>query len=311
MGGTSRLSLASGDVIMPDSMDSPKSETPAAQSSYTVDLPPEETFYQAHEPVILGAGFIVLVLASWELYPVIFGLSKGTQLFFAAPSDVVGALYNLLILGEKLPMVGTIWDHFNASTGTFLFGLGLSIIVALPLGVALGRSQTVDAIFDPFITAFNATPRLVFLPIVLIWFGVGFWTVIAIVFMGAVFPLLINTYAGVKNADRLLINVVRSFGANEWQINKLVVLPNSLPFIIAGLRLAIGRAILGVVVAEFFGGTEFGLGVVMVQASQGYRVDILFAVLIIFMAVSLLITAAVKQIENRLSRWRPAKVKTF
>jgi len=295
---------------MPDSMDT-ATKTTAVEPSYTAPPPAEETFYEAHEPAILGTGFIFAVLAIWELYPAIFGLSKGMKLFFATPSDITGALFNLLILNQKLPMVGTIWNHFNASTGTFLFGLGLSIIVALPLGVVLGRSQTVDAMFDPFITAFNATPRLVFLPIVLIWFGVGFWTVIVIVFIGAVFPLLINTYAGVKNADRLLINVVRSFGANEWQINKLVVLPNSLPFIIAGLRLAIGRAILGVVVAEFFGGTEFGLGVVMVQASQGYRVDILFAVLIIFMVVSLVITAGVKQIESRLSRWRPAKVKTF
>ncbi len=293
---------------MADSIDL---EISAVEVSYMAPPASEETFYEAHEPAILGTGFIVAVFAIWELYPAIFGLSKGMKLFFATPSDIVSALFNLLILGEKLPMVGTIWNHFNASTGSFLFGLGLSIIVALPLGVVLGRSQTVDAMFDPFITAFNATPRLVFLPIVLIWFGVGFWTVIAIVFMGAVFPLLINTYAGVKNADRLLINVVRSFGASEWQINKLVVLPNSLPFIIAGLRLAIGRAILGVVVAEFFGGTEFGLGVIMVQASQSYRVDILFAVLIIFMAVSLLITAAVKKIENRLSRWRPPKVKTF
>ena len=293
-------------------MDTPSMATSTVEpSTYIAPPPAEETYYEAHEPTILGGGFILAVFAVWELYPAIFGLSKGMKLFFATPSDIIAALYSLLILNEKLPMVGTIWQHFNASTGTFLFGLGLSIIVALPLGVVLGRSQTVDAMFDPFITAFNATPRLVFLPIVLIWFGVGFWTVIAIVFLGAVFPLLINTYAGVKNADKLLINVVRSFGANEWQINKLVVLPNSLPFIIAGLRLAIGRAILGVVVAEFFGGTEFGLGVIMVQASQSYRVDILFALLIIFMVVSLLITAAVKQIENRLSRWRPAKIKTF
>ena len=177
--------------------------------------------------------------------------------------------------------------------------------------MALGRSKTIDAMVDPFVTAFNATPRLVFLPLVLIWFGVGFWSVVAIVFIGAVFPLLINTYAGVKNADKLLINVVRSFGANEWEINKLVVLPNSLPFIVAGLRLAIGRAILGVVVAEFFGGAEQGLGKLMVIAAQSYATDILFAVLIIFMALSLVMTGAVKSIETQLSRWRPAKVKTF
>jgi NitT/TauT family transport system permease protein len=273
--------------------------------------PPEESFYEANESFILGAGFIVAVLAVWELYPLIFGLSKAMKLFFTAPSDVAVALYELLFEQREVSVLGSVWAHFYASATAFGIGLGLSIVVALPLGVILGRSQTMDAMVDPFITALNATPRLVFLPLVLIWFGIGLWSVVVIVFIGAVFPLLINTYAGVKNADRLLINVVRSFGANEWHINRLVVLPNSLPFIVAGLRLAIGRAILGVVVAEFFGGAEAGLGKMMVIAAQSYAVDVLFAGLIIFMAISLVMTGAVKQIETRLNRWRPEKVKTF
>ena len=126
-------------------------------------------------------------------------------------------------------------------------------MAGLPLGVLLGRSRTLNAMLDPFITAFNATPRLVFLPLVLLWFGLGCGRRSSIVFIGALFPILINTYEGVRNADKVLINVVRSFGAKEWDIARLVVLPNSLPYIVAGLRLAIGRAVLGVVVAEFFG----------------------------------------------------------
>ena len=273
--------------------------------------PLPESFYERNEAHILGYGFIVLVLAIWELFPLVFELSKGMKLFFTTPSAVVIALYELMWGLRDVSVLGSIWIHFNASASAFAVGLGFSIVVALPLGVMLGRWQTIDAMFDPFITALNATPRLVFLPLVLIWVGIGFKSVVVIVFMGAVFPLLINTYAGVKNADKLLINVVRAFGANEWEINKLVVLPNSLPFIVAGLRLAIGRAILGVVVAEFFGGAEAGLGKLMVIASQGYAIDVLFAVLIIFMALSLVMTAIVKQMENRLSRWRPPRVKTF
>ena len=274
-------------------------------------VPTERTFFEKYEPHFYGTGFIILVLGFWELYPAVFGLSKAAKLFFTTPSAIVVALYELMFTGRDVSVLGSIWHHFEASATSFAIGLGLSILVALPLGVALGRSQTIDAMVDPFITALNATPRLVFLPLVLIWFGVGFWSVVVIVFIGAVFPLLINTYAGVKNADKLLINVVRSFGANEWEINKLVVLPNSLPFIVAGLRLAIGRAILGVVVAEFFGGAEAGLGKMMVHSAQSYAIDVLFAVLIIFMTISLFMTGAVKQMENRLSRWRPAKVKSF
>ena len=107
-----------------------------------------------------------------------------------------------------------------------------------------------------------------------------------IVFIGALFPILINTYEGVRNADKTLINVVRSFGASEWDVARLVVVPNAMPYIIAGLRLAIGRAVLGVVVAEFFG-SEVGLGVMMVQAAGRYQVDVVFSGLIVFAVLSL------------------------
>jgi NitT/TauT family transport system permease protein len=138
----------------------------------------------------------------------------------------------------------------------------------------------------------------------MLWFGLGLWSKVVIVFVGALFPLLINTYEGVRNADKLLINVVRAFGADEWAIARLVIVPNALPYIVVGLRLAIGRAILGVVVAEFFGSAE-GLGVVMVRAASSYHVDVVFAGLIIFAALSLAMTAMVKLVEDRLQRWRP------
>jgi len=199
---------------------------------------------------------------------------------------------------------GAIWPPLGVSAGAFALGLGLAIVAALPLGVLLGRSATLSALLDPFITAFNATPRLVFLPLVMLWLGLGLWSKVVIVFIGALFPLLINTYEGVRNADKLLINVVRSFGADEWAIARLVIVPNALPYIVVGLRLAIGRAVLGVVVAEFFGSAE-GLGVVMVRAASSYHVDIVFAGLIIFAALSLVMTAMVKLVEDRLQRWRP------
>ena len=263
-----------------------------------------KTFWEANESVILGFGFIVVALAVWQIVPHVLTLSRGMQLFFTTPTQVAQTLYTLFASGE-------IWPALEFSATAFCIGLGASIIVGLPLGVVLGRSKTINAAFDPFITAFNSTPRLIFLPIILVWFGIGMWSVVLIVFIGAVFPLLINTYEGVKNADRLLINVVRSFGANEWEVNKLVVLPNSLPFIISGLRLAIGRAVLGIVVAEFFGGSITGVGVLMVNAAQQYRVDVVFAGLIVFMVISLVMTGAVRAIEGRFSRWRPPKVKTF
>jgi len=291
---------------MDDSSSAVKAQPgPASPATPDVVVPiTRRTFVEANETTIFGGGFIVLLLVLWEVLPHVVTLSAGTKLFFATPLQIAATLYNLFVSGE-------IWPALEFSGLTFAIGLAASIAFALPAGVALGRSNLLNAMFDPFITAFNATPRLVFLPLVLIWFGIGMWSVVLIVFMGALFPLLINTYEGVRNADKLLINVVRSFGANEWEINKLVVLPNALPYIVAGLRLAIGRAILGVVVAEFFGGSTNGVGVIMVNAAGKYQVDVVFAGLIIFMVLSLIMTSGVKAIEIRLTRWRPAKVKTF
>ncbi|MFQ5849101.1 MAG: ABC transporter permease [Candidatus Binatia bacterium] len=260
-------------------------------------------FYRENEESIVGWGFVLLLLLGWEALPLLVALPKGLSLFFTTPFNIVITLYELIDKGEII-------HHFYISATEFLVGLGLSIIMALPLGIIMGRSTTVNAMFDPFVTAFNATPRLVFLPLVVLWVGLGIWSKVVIVFIGALFPLLINTYEGVRNVDRVLVNVVRSFGAREWQIMKMVVLPNSLPYIVAGLRLAIGRAILGVVVGEFFASSE-GLGFVMAAAAGNYQVDIVFAGLVIFMGISLAMTMSVKRLESRLSRWRPEEVKTF
>jgi NitT/TauT family transport system permease protein len=249
------------------------------------------------EPALLGAGSILLVLLAWQLLPYVITISAGTKLFFTTPSRIAATLWDMFATGE-------IWMPLGVSASAFAIGLAMAIGIGLPLGVLLGRSRTLNAMLDPFITAFNATPRLVFLPLLLLWFGLGLWSKVVIVFIGALFPILINTYEGVRNSDKILINVVRSFGAKEWDIARLVVVPNALPYIVAGLRLAIGRAVLGVVVAEFFGSEE-GLGVIMVRAASSYHVDVVFAGVIVFAALSLAMTSLVKMIENRLSRWRP------
>jgi NitT/TauT family transport system permease protein len=271
----------------------------AAIAAASEPAAPGKSLWQRLEPTLYSTASIALLLAVWEVLPRIMTLSAGTKLFFTTPSEIVGTLWRLFA-------TGAIWTPLGVSASGFALGLGLAIVVGLPLGVLIGRSRTLNAMLDPFITAFNATPRLVFLPLVMLWFGLGLWSKVVIVFIGALFPLLINTYEGVRNADKTLINVVRSFGASEWDVARLVVVPNAMPYIIAGLRLAIGRAVLGVVVAEFFG-SESGLGVMMVQAAGRYQVDVVFSGLIVFAVLSLAMTALVQMLENRLSLWRPQR----
>ncbi len=260
-------------------------------------------FYAKHESSFLGIGLIVALLAFWQSLPLWYVLPRGMALFFTTPSRIAAAFYQLLVSGE-------LGKHFYISAAAFLAGLGLSIIVGLPVGVVTGRSQVLEALLDPYVTALNASPRIVWLPLMILWFGIGIGSKIAIVFAGAVFPLLINTYTGVKNVNQVLINVVRSFGANEWQLMRVVVLPNAVPYIIAGLRLAIGRAILGVVVGEFFGASQ-GLGYMIASAATNYKVDVVFVGVAIFMALSVALTLAVKYLESRLASWRPETAKNF
>ena len=255
---------------------------------------------QRIESLALGTATIALLLVLWELLPHFFPVQQGTRLFFTVPSRIFATLWQMFA-------TGAIWAPLGVSASAFAIGLALAIAVGLPLGILLGRSATLNSMFDPFVTALNATPRLVFLPLLMLWLGIGLWSKVAVVFAGALFPLLINTQEGVRNADKLLINVVRSFGATGWDVARLVVIPNALPFIVVGLRLAIGRAILGVVVAEFFGAQD-GLGVVMVRAASSFNVDVVFAGLIVFAGLSLMMTGLVKLIENRMSRWRPQRL---
>jgi NitT/TauT family transport system permease protein len=272
----------------------------AAASRGGDDAAPGRSLWQRIEPTALGTGSIVVLLLVWQFLPDFVSMKAGTKLFFAVPSQIAGTLWQMFA-------TGSVWAPLGVSAEAFGVGLALAIVAGLPLGILLGRSNTLDAMFDPFITAFNAAPRLVFLPLLLLWFGIGLWSKVAVVFLGALFPLLINTYEGVRNADKLLINVVRSFGAGPWDVARLVVVPNSLPFIVVGLRLAIGRAILGVVVAEFFGSQD-GLGVIMVRAASEFKVDVVFAGLIIFAALSLVMTGLVKILEDRMTRWRPQHI---
>jgi NitT/TauT family transport system permease protein len=266
----------------------------------SADDAPRRSLWRRIEPTAWGVASFVVLLLVWQIVPYFVPLKPGTRLFFTVPSQVAGTLWQMIVSGS-------LWAPLGVSATAFAVGLLLAIAAGLPLGILIGRSNALNAMFDPFITAFNATPRLVFLPLLMLWFGIGLWSKVAIVFIGALFPLLINTYEGVRNADKLLINVVRSFGASEWDIARLVVVPNALPFIVVGLRLAIGRAVLGVVVSEFFGSQE-GLGVVMVRAASGFKVDVVFAGLIVFAGLSLVMTGLVKLLEERMSRWRPEHI---
>ena len=156
--------------------------TLAAATPADAGVPPKGLWHR-FEPTILGTGTIVVLILIWQFLPDLVPMKAGTKLFFTVPSHIAGTLWSMFA-------TGAIWAPLGVSASAFAIGLLLSIAVGLPLGVLLGRSQTLNAMIDPFITAFNATPRLVFLPLLMLWFGIGMWSKVAVVFLGALFPLL-------------------------------------------------------------------------------------------------------------------------
>src|SRR5206468_9135363 len=157
---------------------------------------------------------------------------------------------------------------------------------------------------DPFITFLYATPRIVLLPLFIIWFGIGVESKIAVVFLGAIFAILINTTAGVRNLDANLVKVARSFGASDFQLFRTIALPGSVPFILTGLRLGLGHALTGVVVGELVA-AQAGVGLMMATAGATFQTSKVFVGLVIVASTGVIMTYALSKIEQRFQSWKP------
>ena len=229
-------------------------------------------FYLNQEKKILGAAGVITFLVVWELVGNTFQLIN--PMFMSAPSLVWNAAVQLFSSGE-------IYNDLYISGIELFWGYFLSAAVAVPFGIMVGWYKKVSYIFDPFINAMNATPRVALLPLVIIWLGIGILSKVGIIFLGAVFPILINTRDGVKTTPYNLLTAAKSFGASEWMLFKTVVLPSTIPFILTGLRLGLGRAIVGVMVGELYAATA-GIGFMITVAGATFQTDKVFVGVLIF-----------------------------
>jgi ABC-type nitrate/sulfonate/bicarbonate transport system permease component len=239
-------------------------------------------FYLNQEKKILGTVSVVLFLAVWELVGNVYQWIN--PLFMSAPSLILKAAIELFRSGE-------IWNDLYVSGVEFFWGFILSVVVGIPFGIAVGWYKRAAYIFDPFVNAMNATPRVALLPLIIIWLGIGILSKVGIIFLGSVFPLMINTRDGVKTTPVNLLNAAKSFGASQWQIFGSVVLPSTLPFILTGLRLAVGRALIGVFVGELYAATA-GIGFMVTVAGATFQTDKVFVGILIFIIVGLVGTNA-------------------
>jgi NitT/TauT family transport system permease protein len=257
----------------------------------------EFAFYEflvRHESGLLGAGTMIAALLLWEAV-VHFGLVN--PLFTSSPSRIIATGYQMFADGSIFP-------HLAVSGLELFVGYGLAIIVGVPLGILMGWYRKVDSAFDPIISALYATPRIALLPLIMIWFGIGLGSKFAIIFLSAVFPILINTISGVQTVDRDYVKVARSFGANDRQLFLTVALPAAVPFLLTGLRLGLGHALIGIVVGEMYA-AQAGVGYMISMAGATFQTDRVMFGIILIAAAGVILTSIIRMIERRFDRWRP------
>jgi NitT/TauT family transport system permease protein len=252
-------------------------------------------FYLSQEKKILGAAGVTIFLIVWELVGNVFQLIN--PMFMSAPSLIAKAAIDLFASGE-------IYNDLYISGTELLGGYLLSAVVAIPFGIMVGWYKKMSYIFDPFINAMNATPRVALLPLVIIWLGIGILSKVGIIFLGAVFPILINSRDGVKTTPANLLTAAKSFGASEWMIFKAVVLPSTIPFILSGLRQGLGRAIVGVMVGELYAATA-GIGFMITVAGATFQTDKVFVGVLVFALTGMIGTEILAKVEKRFDKWRP------
>ena len=240
---------------------------------------------------VVRLGAIAVVLGVWEL----FGPTLN-KLILRPPSDIFRAFFELIANGE-------LQDAMGQSFRELFGGLAVALAVGLVLGVASGRWRFVYNAIDPLVSALYSVPSVALVPLIAVAFrSVGDAPRIATVALFAVFPILINTQQGVRNVDRQLLEVARSFNTSERRLWTDVILPSAMPYVLAGVRLAIGRGLIGMIVAEFFIGLV-GLGYLIISYENVFRIDRMFVPVIVVAVIGIALMGFVQFIEGRVAPW--------
>jgi NitT/TauT family transport system permease protein len=238
---------------------------------------------------------LACVFALWQIVG-----SRINPVFLSTPTAIFDAAIKVIASGE-LPGAMLI------SVAVVFAGFITAIVVGVPLGLLMGRSRYAEYLLDPYVNALYVVPRIALIPLIIIWLGLGVQAQIAIVFGTSVFPILISTQTGVKNVGQNLIETARSFGAKEFDLIGKVILPASIPFIMTGLRLGIGQAIIGMIVAQMFLGIS-GMGFMLVNYGNQFATSYVFVVVLALAALGVALTEVVRRIELRFSHWKTTQI---
>jgi NitT/TauT family transport system permease protein len=255
-------------------------------------------FYSRHTTFWRGLLSLVIGGVVWE----VAARYINSPLIVVPPSRVFQTFVTLAGSGE-------LRTHVYVSAQEFVLGFGLAAVVGILLGTVIGVSDRARDVLEPWLSALYATPVVAFAPLFVIWLGIDLASKVAVAFLLAALPVIINTSAGIRTADQNLIDVARSFAARRRHIFVKILLPNALPFIIAGLRLGVGRAIIGIVVGEFFG-ARAGLGYMILNSAQMFDTSSLFVATVILAVTGMVSVFGLQALERRLAPWREYSIRT-
>jgi taurine transport system permease protein len=234
---------------------------------------------------------LVLVLGVWE-----FCGPQINPLFASYPSEILRAFWKMMESGLLL-------KAFWTSMQPFVTGYFLAAILGISAGLLIGRSRVLEAAFGIYIVAGYSTPLIALVPLLMIWFGLGFMVKMVIIFLLTFFPVCINTWVGVQAVPKTLVEVGTAFCASQSAIMRQIVLPAVLPYIMAGLRLGIGKAVIAMVIAEFLTSIS-GLGGVIISSANSFRTAEMFVPIIILMVLAVVLTNLVSFIEHKVAPWQ-------
>jgi NitT/TauT family transport system permease protein len=234
---------------------------------------------------------LLVVLAVWEVYG-----RRVNPILFTYPTAIARAFFELVATGE-------LQSYMKESLLVLAYASILSVIVGVLVGVVMGRFLMVEWATDIYINALYSMPMVAMVPLIVLWFGFKVPAKVIIVFLFMVFPVLLSTYQGVKDVDRNLQEVARSFCSSERQLWYHLIIPSAIPFIIVGVRLAIGRGLVGMIVAEFYTSVT-GLGYMIVRYANALETDKLFVPIVVVMVLGVGLMWVAKWVEGRIAPWR-------
>lgn len=240
----------------------------------------------------LGLIGLVVVLGAWQIF-VSLGIVDGR--FTSSPVGAVSGLVEMIRTGD-------LWLPLLSTLSSVVYGMVITIVVGIPLGLLIGRSQALFDLTEPIVSIMYAVPFVVFLPIVIFWFGIGAEARLVIVVWSAIFPLVINVIAGARNIEANYLNVARVFCASRLLTLRAIAFPATLPFILAGVRQAVGRALVGAIVAELFMGNS-GLGYVVQTQTSNFQMDDAMAAIVVIAVLAVVLTRGVAWLERRFTFW--------